>query len=580
MIWLLASYHFSIFSKSPLSIRASDASGNNNMVIWRIIILVAVSIAGFINALHFPLRQRLFSHHDVGCCLWHRNDDNNIICNTIPISWSQHAITATLIATLGGYASEANALDMPASFTTLQTQEEVTNRVATSIDIAAYSYQNRNSVDVMQQYQSLLLTSSDTSVVAETQISLKKNELKTSDIQNIVKENKIDVELVCTDDQRPLDVNAPIVKIDRESFVKVKIYQPPFLQYLPSNLQPLVSKQFKSFQVLKSIPNDQLFVASVFAGSLTESVRVVLLYPLSTVKSRVQARTTRMSSTNQKRSLIRKLKLSWLTFVKEAKKNDLYAGLLPSLFITVVSSGVYAGAKDVSRRAFVLAVQLQVVQDLFPPDNESSYYSALVVNLLAAFVADIAALAVRTPADVLTLRLQVFGNSNVRSDYSSWLKDSVALLPAMIVTDTPFLLSRIFLNAAVTTQGEDLGRYEFETIGVACLCAFLTTPFDVTRTRILLPTLPSEEEEEEDQMERVRRLVASSSKDREQRRQKLSVLGTMRQVAAEGNGGVSNLFAGWIERSVYLGIGRSWLDPLRVIGYIGIRDALLLKLFD
>ena len=115
---------------------------------------------------------------------------------------------------------------------------------------------------------------------------------------------------------------------------------------------------------------------------------------------------------------------------------------------------------------------------------------------------------------------------------------------------------------------------------MACLCAFLTTPFDVARTRILLPTLPSEEEEEEDQLERVRRLVASSSKDREQRRQKLSVLGTMRQVAAEGNGGVSNLFAGWIERTAYLGIGRSWLDPLRVIGYIGIRDALLLKLFD
>ena len=87
---------------------------------------------------------------------------------------------------------------------------------------------------------------------------------------------------------------------------------------------------------------------------------------------------------------------------------------------------------------------------------------------------------------------------------------------------------------------------------MACLCAFLTTPFDVTRTRILLPTLPSEEEEEEDQLERVRRLVASSSKDREQRRQKLSVLGTMRQVAAEGNGGVSNLFAGWIERTAYL----------------------------
>lgn len=113
----------------------------------------------------------------------------------------------------------------------------------------------------------------------------------------------------------------------------------------------------------------------------------------------------------------------------------------------------------------------------------------------------------------------------------------------------------------------------------ACLCAFLTTPFDVARTRILLPTLPSEEEEAPSQSERRRRLVASS-KYREQRREKLSVLITMKKIAAEGNGGVQNLYAGWIERTVYLGIGRAWLDPLRVIGYLGIRDALLLKLFD
>ena len=59
----------------------------------------------------------------------------------------------------------------------------------------------------------------------------------------------------------------------------------------------------------------------------------------------------------------------------------------------------------------------------------------------------------------------------------------------------------------------------------ACLCAFLTTPFDVARTRILLP-------------------------------------------------------AGWFERTVFLGVGRAWFDPLKVIGYLGIRDALLLKLFD
>ena len=54
----------------------------------------------------------------------------------------------------------------------------------------------------------------------------------------------------------------------------------------------------------------------------------------------------------------------------------------------------------------------------------------------------------------------------MRSDFTNWAKDSFLLLPSMIKTDVPFLLSRIFLNAAVTTSGENLGRYEFETIGV------------------------------------------------------------------------------------------------------------------
>ena len=159
----------------------------------------------------------------------------------------------------------------------------------------------------------------------------------------------------------------------------------------------------------------------------------------------------------------------------------------------------------------------------------------------------------------------------------------------MIICDIPFLLSRIFLNAAITTQGENLGKYEAETIAVACLCAFLTTPFDVARTRILLPTTPLQEQDYEEkgddestplfQSEKNRRLVASS-KFREQGRQKLSVVGTMKRVVAEGNGGVENLYAGWIERTAFLGIGRAWLDPLRAIAFLGIRDSVLLKLFD
>jgi len=301
--------------------------------------------------------------------------------------------------------------------------------------------------------------------ITSNKLSLK-GELLAPNVKKIAEENTIDVELICKDNQRPLDLSAPIVKIDRETFQKVEIFsQPQFLQYLPSSVQPLISRQFQSIKVLRQIPNDQLFVASVFAGSLTEMIRTGMVYPLSTVKARVQARTSR--STNRKRPLLRKLRVTWFTFFHEAKRGDLYAGLLPTLLITVPASGVYSGAKEVSRRAFSMAIQFQVFQNLFPGDDvTSSYYSALVVSLLAAFVADIASLAIRTPADVLALRLQVFGNSNVRSDFGNWAKDTAALLPAMIITDMPFLLSRIFLNAAITTTGENLGRYEFETITI------------------------------------------------------------------------------------------------------------------
>ena len=301
-----------------------------------------------------------------------------------------------------------------------------------------------------------------------TSIKPKKGELKATDVKKIAKENRIEVELDLKDDKRPLDVSAlkppTIVKIDRETWNKVRIVQPPFLPFLPSSVQPLVSRQF-SLQVLKEIPNNQLFVASVLAGSLTEMIRTSLLYPLSTVKARVQARRARTA--NRKRTLSRKLRISWLTFLHEAKRGDWYAGILPTILITVPASGVYQGAKEVSRRALSMTIQYQMIQSIIPGDDATStYFSALVVNLCAAFVADIAALTIRTPADVLSLRLQVFGSSNVRSDFTSWVKDSLLLLPSMIKTDVPFLLSRIFLNAAVTTSGENLGRYEVETIGV------------------------------------------------------------------------------------------------------------------
>ena len=391
-------------------------------------------------------------------------------------------------------------------------------------------------------------------------------EFQPIDVKKITYENKIEVELQLKD-------QSGTVKIDRETFQKVKTIQPKFLQYLPSSMQPLLSRQFQSLKVLKEIPDDQLFEASVLAGSLTEIIRSTLTYPLGTVKARVQSRRSMSIGRRSNRTLLRKLRVTWLTFVYETKRGDLFAGLLPTLLITIPASGVYSGVKEVSRRAIAMGMQSQFLAGIFTDDSEmSSYVKVLSINLSSVLIADVASLIVRTPADVLALRRQVFGLSNVRSDYTDWVKDSVLLLPAMIITDLPYLMSRIFLNAAITTSGENLGRYEVETIIIACLCAFLTTPFDVARTRILLPALPSEDE--------TRKRLSGSSKYRKERRQKLSVLSTMRHISKEGNGGVQNLFAGWLERTVFLGLGRAWLDPIRFIGYLGLRDAILLKFFD
>ena len=55
---------------------------------------------------------------------------------------------------------------------------------------------------------------------------------------------------------------------------------------------------------------------------------------------------------------------------------------------------------------------------------------------------------------------------------------------------------------------------------------------------------------------------------------------TFRTIVQESDDGIANLFRGWFERALYLGIGRAWLEPLQIVGYIAIRDAILLEWFD
>jgi hypothetical protein len=294
-------------------------------------------------------------------------------------------------------------------------------------------------------------------------------------------------------------------------------------------------------------------------------VRTTLLYPLLTLKNRIQADIKRRVRTGMKRGNRRKIhprrraKILKLNAVRHLREGKLYAGIVPSLLVSVPATGVYYGVRDVVKRALVTMPGM----------------GDLTAAVLAAFIADVVSLMIRTPTDALALRLQVatgkesrFSNETeeekdqaVQEMVGDWLVASLKRLPAVILTDLPYLLSRIVLNRYLIHGNIDIGRYELTAITTALICGFLTTPFDVARTRILVDS-------DDDPTNGI---DGGSG---------MGLITTMQTIAKEGDGGVANLFAGWLERSVYLGIGRAWIEPVQILGYMAIRDAILLEWFD
>ena len=264
-------------------------------------------------------------------------------------------------------------------------------------------------------------------------------------------------------------------------------------------------------------------------------------------------------------TLRKRLKLVGLTAAKHWNEGNLYAGILPAILITVPATGVYYGVRDVFKR---MLAPLQEVTG-----------GGLYLALAAAFAADVVMLAFRTPADALTIRLQVSsgqissqeeeegrgdavaGDASEYIRVKGWFVESLERLPAVILTDLPYLLSRTALNRIFIHGDVGIGYYEFTAIATGILCAFLTTPFDVARTRILIDS-----DNDPDNG-----IDGGSGED---------LIKTFQTIYNEGDGGINNLFAGWFERTLYLGIGRACVEPLMLVGYIALRDYILLDWFD
>lgn len=338
-------------------------------------------------------------------------------------------------------------------------------------------------------------------------------------ITQVVAETTINVTLDCDDG---------CVSLDSKNFKKIQTKKVP--KWYPAYLIPPP-------KVIKEISNGELLVAATIAGAATEMFRTSLLYPLQTVKTRIQtdvhnytARTPRIEE--RLANLGRNVR-------RHVQEGNLYAGLTPTLLVSVPASGVYFGVRDVCKRTLGMMPFLNDVE----------------IILMSALIADVVSLCFRTPADTLALRLQ-----HQDDDVGDWVGDSMKRLPSVIVTDLPYLLSKIFLGRQFIHGSLSIDRYAEYAIASAVVAAFLTTPFDVARTRILVDSDGDFTNGKD----------GGSGED---------VIKAMVSIAKEGQGGIANLFAGWLERVLYLGIGRAWLEPIQVIAYVGIRDSILLGWF-
>ena len=327
--------------------------------------------------------------------------------------------------------------------------------------------------------------------------------------------------------------------VDPKNFTKIETSKVP--DWVPSYLKPLVTPKPKAIKVFS---NSELLVAATVAGSFTEMARTSLLYPIQTIKTRVQ--TDVHNRTLQPRPFDEQLVSLGNNIKRHVNDGNLYAGITPSLLVSVPATGVYYGIRDVTKRM----LSMTVIGDV-------------AIALSAALVADVVSLCFRAPGDALALRLQakgVFSWEAQDEDVGDWFGDSLKRLPMIIVTDLPYLLSKIFLNKAFIHGSVSIDRYVEYAFVAAVVAAFLTTPFDVARTRILIDSDGD----------------FSNGQDGGSGE---GVLKTMQDIMREGDGGIQNLFAGWLERVLYYGIGRAWLEPIQIIGYVGIRDAVLLEWF-
>jgi hypothetical protein len=483
------------------------------------------------------------------------------------------ANTETKKAPSSSSSSSSNLSQSKNPATTKSTKPKITTAQPKTKTATQPKTATTTTIQPKKTIESATTTSTKPKPKTTTKAILNTGQIEPVNLTQIVSETNINVTINC---------NKECLSIDSKNFTFNKVTKPKVPKWLPSFLTP-------SPQVVKTMSNNELLVAATVAGSVTEMGRTLLLYPLQTIKTRVQADQNNDDNDNDDYddgdgddndndndndneyedviaslpfpipSLSNQITTLGVNIQQKINEGDLYAGISPTLLVSVPATGIYYGVRDVTKRILYM----------MPAISETW------ISVLAAVVADVVSLCFRTPSETLAIRLQ-----NNNETLGDWFGDSYARLPMVIATDLPYLLSKIVLNRMLIQGTISVSDYAEYAVLAAVVAGFLSTPFDVARTRILLDKqLVLWDDDDDDEVDDVVDVDQPTTPVIANTRPGFSVLQTMIQIMKEGDGGIKNLYAGWLERVLYLGIGRAWLEPVQLIGYIGIRDTILLEWF-
>ncbi|XP_047332322.1 mitochondrial substrate carrier family protein C-like [Impatiens glandulifera] len=207
---------------------------------------------------------------------------------------------------------------------------------------------------------------------------------------------------------------------------------------------------------------------SALAGGLSCALSCSLLFPVDTIKTRVQASTLTFPEI--------------ISTLPQIGVRGLYRGSLPAIFGQFSSHGLRTGIFEASKLVLV---------------NFAPTLTELQVQSVASFCSTLLGTAVRIPCEVLKQRLQAGLFDNVgEAILGTWNQDGLKGFfrgtGATLFREVPFYVAGMGLYAE-SKKGVQrlLGRElePWETIAVGALsggfAAVVTTPFDVMKTRMM-----------------------------------------------------------------------------------------------